>query len=210
MPEQYSRTTKVLSSSLKLSTSQLRPLFRAVGVLMVVLICPFAAMAQNAGNPTMSWPDATAQLIQFKTTSETCISIIKQFGNTAQKAHARLDYGEAEARANAIVSGLEIALYNSGDMKDLQALQTDLTFISTEVVQSCGIASGMIPADPGHKGVADDIAKAAIEPLIKAVSDGISALYKNHRADKDLIKKTIQTQLEAAKWQDFDKVTAGQ
>ena len=66
------------------------------------------------------------------------------------------------------------------------------------------------PKTEGHKGVVDDIAKAAIDPLVKAVSDGIAALYKNHRADRDVIKKTIQTQLEAAKWQDYDKIVAGQ
>jgi hypothetical protein len=188
--------------------------FRSAAVVFALVFMASTAStnvyAQTTSTPPMGWPDATAHLIQLKTTSETCISIIKQFGDTSSKAQARLAYGKAEGSANAIVSGLEVALFSSGKMTDLQALQADLNDVADEVSHSCQVATAAIPSSKGHKGLVDDIAKAAIDPLVKAVSDGIAALYKNHRADSDLIKKTIQTQLEAAKWQDFDKIPTAQ
>ena len=44
---------------------------------------------------------------------------------------------------------------------------------------------------------------AAVEPVIKALSEAVAALYNNHRKDDALTRQTIQTQLEAAKWPDF-------
>ena len=48
--------------------------------------------------------------------------------------------------------------------------------------------------------------KAAVEPVINALSEGVAALYNNHRKDDTLTRQTIQTQFEAAKWPDFGKV----
>jgi hypothetical protein len=42
------------------------------------------------------------------------------------------------------------------------------------------------------------------------LSDGVSALYNNHRTDDVLTRKTIQTQLEAARWPTFSEVKAAQ
>jgi hypothetical protein len=67
-----------------------------------------------------------------------------------------------------------------------------------------------VPAAPGQKGVIADIAKAAIEQLVKPLSEAIATLYKHHREDEALTRLTIQTQLEAAKWPDFASVKAEQ
>jgi hypothetical protein len=60
--------------------------------------------------------------------------------------------------------------------------------------------------------VIDEIVKAAVEaaigPVIDALKEGISALYNNHRADSAVTKATIKSQLEAAKWPDFDQISA--
>ena len=42
----------------------------------------------------------------------------------------------------------------------------------------------------------------------QGISEGVAALYNNHRKDKALTRQTIQTQLEAAKWPDFGEVKA--
>ena len=75
-------------------------------------------------------------------------------------------------------------------------------------MQFCGTVSKLLPATAGHRGVIEDIAKSAIEPLIKALSEGIAALYNDHRKDDELMRLTIRTQLEAAKWPDFSQVKA--
>ena len=45
--------------------------------------------------------------------------------------------------------------------------------------------------------------KGAIEQLLKPLSEAVAALYNNYRMDNELTRKTIQTQLEAARWPDF-------
>jgi hypothetical protein len=176
-------------------------------LLMLSLV---TAHAQNPGQvANMTWPEATAQIAKLRTTSETCVSVIKQYGRSAQKAQARIDYGHAKSSADAIITGLTTALFTSGETASLPTLTQDLNLVASDLSKLCDSATSVLPSSSGHKGPLDDIVKAAIEPLLKAVSDGVSALYNNHRADKELIKKTIQSQLEAARWQEFDKIAPG-
>jgi hypothetical protein len=46
--------------------------------------------------------------------------------------------------------------------------------------------------------------------LLKMLSDGVSALYNNYRNDVALTRKTIQTQLESARWPAYSEVKAAQ
>lgn len=180
-----------------------------LGALLLTLPST-AAFAQNSGAAAnVTWPEATAQIAKLRTTAETCVSIIKQYGPSAQKAQARIDYGNAKSNADGIITGLTTALFTTGDTGGLPSLKQDLSVVSSDLSKLCDSATGLLPPSSGHKGILDEIVKAALDPLIKAVSDGVSALYNNHRADKELIKKTIQSQLEAAKWQEFDKIEPG-
>jgi hypothetical protein len=53
-------------------------------------------------------------------------------------------------------------------------------------------------AAPNTKGVWDEVAEAAIEPLIKAIADGIGGLW-GWKVDNDkLLQKTRQSKLDAA------------
>jgi hypothetical protein len=61
---------------------------------------------------------------------------------------------------------------------------------------------------PNTKGVWDEIAKAAIEPLFKAISDGVGGLWTRHVETDDLERETKKSQLEAAKWPKFGDITA--
>jgi hypothetical protein len=38
--------------------------------------------------------------------------------------------------------------------------------------------------------------------------DAVATLYSDRRTDNEQTRKTIQTQLEAARWPDFDQVKA--
>jgi hypothetical protein len=81
------------------------------------------------------------------------------------------------------------------------------------LVEFCGTVSNLLPKSAGQtdKGVMVDIAKMVpLEPLLKMLSDGVSALYTNHRSDDALTRRTIQTQLESARWPAFSEVKADQ
>jgi hypothetical protein len=72
----------------------------------------------------------------------------------------------------------------------------------------CGAIVDLLPRTAGEKNIITDIAKAAIEQLLKMLPDAVSTLYNNHRADDTLTRRTIQTQLEAARWPAFAEVRA--
>jgi hypothetical protein len=44
--------------------------------------------------------------------------------------------------------------------------------------------------------------------VIDALSEGVAAIYNNHRKDDALAIETIKTQLEAVKWPNFAEVKA--
>jgi hypothetical protein len=48
-----------------------------------------------------------------------------------------------------------------------------------------------------------DIVKAAVEPVIGAIKDGVSALWNQHLKQEQAEIDSIKGQLEAAKWPEF-------
>jgi hypothetical protein len=61
---------------------------------------------------------------------------------------------------------------------------------------------------PEHKGVWEEIAKGAVEPLFKTISDGVGALWTRHVEKDKLELETKKSQLEAAKWPKFGDIAA--
>jgi len=57
----------------------------------------------------------------------------------------------------------------------------------------------------GERGWIGEAVKGAIEPLV----DAIKAIWLRCRDDDALMRKTIETQLEAAAWPDFAAVAPG-
>ena len=200
---------KCPNSACLLHRRRSRPL-SFVGLVLFFAMGSAPVFAQDAAAKEMTWPEATAQLANLRTTAETCVSLLKRYGNAAKKAQGRLDYADAKGNVDAIIAGLTTALATDDSPSSLLSLQDRLTKSSSSLKNFCGAASSVLPSSTGHKGLIDEIAKSAIEPLVKAVSDGVAALYNNHRADSALTRRTIQTQLEAAKWLDFDKIPSAQ
>jgi hypothetical protein len=54
----------------------------------------------------------------------------------------------------------------------------------------------------------EEIAKGAVEPLIKAITEGVSALWTHHVEKDVLARETKKTELKAAKWPEFKDITA--
>jgi hypothetical protein len=87
-------------------------------------------------------------------------------------------------------------------------LQAKLSSSLSGLADLSGAVADMVPNTPGKKDIITDIAKATILPLLKMLSDAVSTLYNNHRNDDALTRRTIQTQLEAARWPAFSEVKA--
>ncbi len=79
------------------------------------------------------------------------------------------------------------------------------------LLEFSNMVSDLLPDTPGQKDIMGELAKIIpIEPMLKMLSEGVSALYGNHRNDDTLTRRTIQTQLEAARWPTFSEVKAAQ
>jgi hypothetical protein len=107
-------------------------------------------------------------------------------------------------------TGRVVALSVGQQPASLSTLQAKLSSGVSGLAEFCGGVADLLPSTAGQKSIVTDIAKAAIQPLLKMLSEGVSALYSNHRTDDALTRRTIQTQLEAARWPAFSEVKAAQ
>jgi hypothetical protein len=157
----------------------------------------------------MTWADAVAQVSGARTKAETCVSLLKKFGDNGHIARGQLIYSDAKADSDAIVAGLIVALSMKDEPERLSSLQERVQRAVTGLVELRKLAEDQLPKLEGTKDFnIGDILKGAIEQLQKPLLDAVATLYNNFRTDNELTRKTIQTQLEAARWPDFAEVKA--
>jgi hypothetical protein len=177
-----------------------------------LLLGLFAIASSTAGQAEgISWPEAVGQLAGQRTMAETCIALMKRYGDEGQIARGQLTYGNAKSDFDSTIAGL-IATLSAGQAPEtLSNLQTKITSGVTGLRKFCDTVSNLLPKTTGEKGVGTEIAKAIpIADLLKMLSGSVSTLYTDHRSDDALTRKTIQTQLEAARWPAFSEVKAAQ
>jgi hypothetical protein len=178
--------------------------------VLLLFVLTRSAFSQPA---TISWPDAVAKISGERAKAETCVALMKKYGDDAQRARGQLTYADAKADSDAVIAGLITALSAGQTPASLSSLQAKLTGGVSGLVEFCGTASNLLPKTAGQteRDVMVDIGKLIpFEQLLKILSDGVSALYNNHRNDDVLTRRTIQTQLEAARWPAFSEVKAAQ
>ena len=105
-----------------------------------------------------------------------------------------------------IIAGLMTALVQGGDPSSLPTARASLATAGKGLKEICDAAVKTIT--PNTKGVWEEIAKGAVEPLIKAISDGVGALWMRHVERDTLEIETKKSQLEAAKWPKFSDIAA--
>jgi hypothetical protein len=181
--------------------------------LFLAQLAPLALTDAAICQPTMSWPEAVAPLAGGRTKAEMCVAVLKKVGKDSEIARGQMAYSYAKADSDAVIAGLIITLVAGGTPTDLPALQAKLASGISGLAEFCNSVNDILSAtrQPGEKNVISELVKIVpIEPLMKAVSDGVATLYNNHRNDDALTRKTIQTQLEAARWPVFSEVKAAQ
>ncbi len=150
----------------------------------------------------INWQEAVARLARERTLAETCVALLKRYGDTAAQGRGALAYGEAKADYDGVIAGLVVALARKeqpGSLTDLQA-QLQRGFDKRETF--CGSVEPLVPKPQGAKGPIAEIVEGAVKPVI----DALVAIWSRTRDDDALMRKTIQTQLEATSWPAFDKV----
>jgi hypothetical protein len=158
---------------------------------------------------TLPWPEAVAPLAGGKTMAEACVSLLKRYGTEAQVAMGRLEYSKAKSDSDAVVAGLITALAAGQNTTALPSLQSKLTSSLSGLDKFCNSVKEILPPTPtGERGLQDalSIIKEAIGPLLTGGLAGVAALYNNYRTDIILTRRSIQQQLESARWPDFENV----
>lgn len=158
----------------------------------------------------MTWADAVAQVASARAKAETSVAILKKFGEAGHIARGQLIYSDAKAEADAVVAGLIVVLSMKDEPESLSSLQERVKRAATGLAMLRKLAESQLPQSDGmiRDFNVGGILKGAIEQLQKPLSDAVAVLYNNFRTDKEATRKTIQTQLEAARWLDFDQVKA--
>lgn len=178
--------------------------------LVALLVLTRSVIAQPAA---ISWPDAVGQIAGERAKAETCVALMKRYGDDGQKALGQITYTDAKADFDTVIAGLIVALSAGQSPASLSSLQGKLSSGVSGLTEFCGTVINLLPKAAGQteKDVMVDIAKMIpLEQLLKTLSDGVSALYNNHRSDDALTRRTIQTQLESARWPAFSEVKVAQ
>jgi hypothetical protein len=124
---------------------------------------------------------------------------LKKYGDDAAKSRGEDAYNDAKAEYDAIVSGLTVALARKGEPASLPDLEARLQrgFDAREAF--CKSVQALTPANAGQKGPIADIIGGAVGPVI----DALKTIWMRKQDDDALMRKTIETQLEATSWPAF-------
>jgi len=109
-------------------------------------------------------------------------------------------------RRISIIAGLMTALAEGGHPESLPRLEAELERGASGLAAFCKTVNDLPLSAAEPKNWVGDAVKEAIEPLIKPLSEAVWTIYTNFRDDRAATRMSIRTQLEAAKWPEFDDV----
>jgi hypothetical protein len=174
--------------------------------IFLIVLAAMIPTTLCAAEATLGWPEVIALLIKARTQATTCVQVLKANEDKPVLARAQLTYGMAEGEMDGIIAGLTTALVQGGDPSSLSTAQASLETAGKGLKEICDAAVKTVT--PNTKGVWEEIAKGAVEPLFKTISDGVGALWMRHVEKDNLEIETKKTQLEAAKWPKFSDIAA--
>jgi hypothetical protein len=169
-----------------------------------LLLIPFAVsvVVTSLHAQEINWQEAVARLARERTLAETCVGLLKKYGDKAAQARGAVAYGEAKADYDGVIAGLAVALARREQPGSLPDLQAQLQRGFEEREAFCRSVDPLVPKVHGQKSPIADIVEGAVKPVI----DALVAIWSRTRDDDALMRNTIETQLEATSWPAFDTV----
>ena len=174
--------------------------------LFLIVLASIVPPTLCVSQANLGWPEVISLLAKARTQATTCVQVLKANGDKAAVARAQLTYGMAEGEMDGIIAGLTTALVQGGNPDSLPTARVSLETAGNGLKEICDAAVKTVT--PNTKGVWEEIAKGAVEPLFKTISDGVGALWTRHVEKDKLELETKKTQLEAAKWPKFSDIAA--
>jgi hypothetical protein len=159
-----------------------------------------AAFAEEIG-----WQEAVARLAYERTKAETCVKELKKYGDKDKAAVSRGEdaYNDAKAEYDGIIQGLIVALARASEPASLPDLEARMQRGFDTRDAFCKSVQPLIPSTGGQRSPITDIVGGVVGPVI----DAIKAIYLRGKDDDALMRKTIETQLEATSWPAFASIT---
>jgi hypothetical protein len=152
----------------------------------------------------IGWQEAVARLVYERTKAETCVKELKKYGDKAAISRGEDAYDDAKAEYDAIISGLVVALARKGEPTSLPDLEVRMQRGFAARDAFCKSVQALAPSGAGQKSVVADIVKGVVGPVI----DAVKAIWMRSKDDDALMRKVIQTQLEAALWPAFASISS--
>jgi hypothetical protein len=147
-------------------------------------------------------------LVGERAQAQVCVSLLKGYGTSQQTASGKFAYAIAKSDSDAAIAGLITALATRDTLGGLPNLQAKIASSGSGLADFCRSVREIVSTTTdGERGLASALIKAIdISSLMNGVLAGVAALYNNYNTEHALTRKIIQTQLEGAKWPDFDEV----
>jgi hypothetical protein len=150
---------------------------RAVGKhLYLAASLSIVSLDPAAAQSTAGWPDTIDLLAHERSQADECVSLLKSAGNDSTIDHERTVYGQAKAASDGAIAGLEVALVQGYKPESLKGIHADLDAAGVGLQEVCDAAKKAASEASGTKGIVSDIVKAAVEPVVGAIKDGVSAV----------------------------------
>lgn len=156
----------------------------------------------------IGWPEAVARLTGERSKAEICVASLKGHGNADQVSQGHLAYDSAKAHFDGVIAGLILALSGAGDPHSLPSLQVEVASGTSDLAAFCKTVDDLLSPLSEQKSLLGEAVKQAIEPMTNSLSEAIATIYDNFRGNKAATRMTICTELETAKWPNFDEVKA--
>ncbi len=170
------------------------------GILFVLAL---VLSASAAAPPTVGWPETIDRLTEERSQAEACVALLKDSGDAAAIHKGRVAYEAAKAASDGVIAGFTVGLVEGYRPEKLPPLQANLERAGKGLKEVCDSAVAAGSAAGGSKGIVEDLAKGAVEPVVDGLKAGAGALWTHHVEEDKLEIETIKGQLEAAKWPDF-------
>ena len=175
---------------------------------MKILGCGFGVWAFLVGcglahAEGIGWQEAVARLAHERTRAETCVRLLKTYGDDSALSRGDLTYGEAKAEVDAVIAGLIVALAQDEAPATLPDLESRLELGVKGREAFCAEVMPLVPGTSGEKNVIVDLVSGALGPVIEAVKEIYFSAREDANEQDRLIRLTIQNQLEATKWPAF-------
>jgi hypothetical protein len=169
---------------------------------LILLAAGLVATALRAEE--IGWQEAVARLLQERGQAELCARALKKYGTKGEIARGEVAYGEAKADYDGMIGGLMTALAGGQRPASLPDLDTRLKRGFEEREAFCAVAKSRLPPlKPGEKGIAEEIVKGAVEPVVEAIAKLVDEAIHGPPGRRE----TIKTQLEGATWPPFASIS---